>query len=93
MKVILYNDLWEKDGDLDRRDQNLIARIEAGEFDEEKQYYIAEIPDETTDYDIIEEGMSGDDYYGFELLIYVVDGKIHYLYPWTEYAKTTEVEK
>lgn len=61
--------------DVDRTDERLIEAVikdpkrASGEFAKLK---VAEIPDEATDWDLKE-------YNGAETVLYVIDGKIHYL--------------
>ena len=80
----LKKDIAEKYGwnvwDVDRTDQKLIELIESGinvsadedAYDDCSPIIVANIPDEATDWKII-------DYDGSEEIIYVLDGKIHYL--------------
>ena len=58
-----------------RTDPQVIAAVEAdaeaAAYNDCAELEVAEIPDNVTDWDI-------QDYDGYETLIYVVDGKIHY---------------
>ena len=64
----------EYEGDIERTDPRLVEIVEAdaekasGKFAKLK---VVEIPDEATDYSV-------DEYDGFESVIYVVDGKLHW---------------
>ena len=71
----LFHDFMERSGGVDdiREDEKLIALVEQGE-DIGASFAdigLAEIPDNATDYEIIE-------YDGKEDVLYVVDGKIRY---------------
>ena len=61
--------------DVPRTDKELIELIESGIDcnDDCSELSVVEIPDETTDYYI-------NDYDGAESVLYVVDGKIHFVY-------------
>ena len=87
MKILINNTyggfglsdaVYEKignDWDGSRDDPKLISAVEELGLEESGGYCaklaIVEIPDEATDWDI-------DEYDGWESVIYVVDGKIHY---------------
>lgn len=61
--------------DFDRKDKDFIILVErygTRLFDKESRVEIFEIPDNTTDYDILTHD-------GYETLVYVVDGKIKYI--------------
>ena len=69
----LGTNYWGEDED-DRKDSRLVAMVEK---DSEKasgwcaKLAVVEIPDEATDYYL-------DEYDGFEEIIYVLDGKLHW---------------
>jgi hypothetical protein len=76
------NEKWEKiaetlnvseDDEQMRTHPDLIQEIETGEYENDNyaELGVVEIPDDSTDYEINE-------YDGFESVIYVLDGKIHW---------------
>jgi len=62
------------EGDIERTDPRLVKVVEADAEKASGHYAklkVVEIPDEATDYSV-------DEYDGFESVIYVVDGKLHW---------------